>query len=216
MTPDTPWLLVPVRSLAQGKRRLAGRLDARERAALNTQFLDHLLAQAAHWPGLEHTVVVSPCTDVLARARAAGARALRQPALPHLDEASSQALNAALTIARQTLRRWGARSLLVASCDLPGLRARDLRALADCGRCGPGAPRVALATDRAGRGTNALYLPAGTALPFCFGAHSARRHADAARQRGLALARADIAGLAFDIDTPDDLALWLQPEQACA
>jgi len=217
---DAPWLLVPVRSLAQGKRRLAGRLDADERAALNAQFLDHLLAEAAVWPGLDRTVVVSPCPEALRRARAAGARALRQPALPRLDEGSSQTLNAALALARRTLRQWGAHSLLVASCDLPALRSRDLRRLVDCGGSPHSASRarVVLASDRAGRGTNALYLPAAmaAALPFCFGADSARRHAEAARRLGLPFARVDIPGLAFDIDTPHDLATWLQPAQACA
>jgi len=213
MIPMKPWLLVPVRSFAGGKRRLAACMDAAQRRELNRAFLDHVLGQAAAWPGLAATVVVSPCREVLAHARACGARVLRQPALPHLDEAASETLNAALTIARAHLPMH-ARDLMIVSSDLPRLTTADLQRLRKGGHRG----RVVIATDRAGTGTNALYLPyeAAQQFSFCFGEDSARRHERAAREIGRDVARVAIPRLAFDIDTPADLAALKTPESASA
>lgn len=211
-----PWLLIPVRSLSDGKRRLAARLDAPARRALNEQFLDHLLEEATFWPELAQTVVVSPCEEVLRRARTAGARALRQPELPRLDEISSETLNAALELARRELQRWGTKELMVVSSDLPWMGSADLESLADCSRDVEGRRRVVIATDRAGHGTNALYLPCGASLPFRFGLDSARHHGNAARVMGFPVARVVIPGLAFDVDTPADLDVLWQLEQNCA
>jgi len=209
-----PWMLVPVRSFAKGKRRLVGCIDDARRRELNRAFLDHVLDQAAAWPGLAATVVVSPCREVLAHARARGARVLRQPALPHLDEAASETLNAALCLARTQLLRMQPRDLMIVSSDLPRLTTADLRRLHDAGRGG----RVVIATDHAGTGTNGLYLPRGAAphFAFCFGADSARRHAHAARQVAREVAQVAIPRIAFDIDTPADLAALHTPQAASA
>lgn len=209
-----PWLLVPVRSFAQGKRRLAGCMDTDQRRELNRTFLDHVLHQAAAWPGLTTTVVVSPCSEVLDHARARGARVLRQPALPQLDEATSETLNAALAMARTHLCRLRSRPLMVVPSDLPHLTARDLQQLQEAGRDG----RVVVATDLHGSGTNGLYLPRAVAahFPFCFGTDSARRHAQAARWIGREAAQLALPRLAFDIDTPSDLAALHAPQAAFA
>ncbi len=208
------WLVIPLRSLARGKSRLGEVLDGDERRRLNARFLDHLLHEAAGWPGLPSTVVVSGCDEVLARARRAGARTLRQaPAAPG-DEADSRALNAGLEQARRALVGWGPpRALMVVSCDLPLVRAGDLRRVAAEARQAPGGPHVVIAPDRAGIGTNALYLPAGAPLPFCFGPGSAGRHVEAARRLGWPALLLGVPGLAFDIDTPADYARWQRQEE---
>lgn len=210
-----PWMVIPVRSFTQGKRRLGGVLDESARGELNRDFLSQLLRQAARWPGLRRTVVVSPCTDVLGAARAAGARALRQPKLPHLDEASSQTLNAALEFARFELQRREAADLLVVSSDLPHASVDDFQRLAALARDGQGS-RVAIAMDRAREGTNALFVPSGARMPFCFGPGSAKRHADAAAARSLDWTQAVLPGLGLDIDTPADLASWQRMNRRCS
>ncbi|NML32875.1 2-phospho-L-lactate guanylyltransferase [Paraburkholderia antibiotica] len=218
MVNETPWLLIPMRSFAQGKSRLADFLDAQERVALNTLLLDHMLAVADHWPGLDRTVVVSPCPEVLEASRRTGARVLRQPCLRGLNERSSETLNMALSIARRSVWDWGARDLIISSCDLPAVCSEDFRRLRDYGQGRGKSISAVLASNREGRGTNALYLPAAQGsssfsfrqFPFCFGEESARRHAEAANRLGLPFTRVAIPGLAFDIDTPDDLVVWSQ------
>lgn len=210
-----PLLLIPSRSFETGKRRLAAHLDPVSRRALIRELLDKLVHEAAQWPGLENTVVLSPCREVLAHARAAGAVALSQPPFDHLGEADSHTLNAALSLACEQLQRPARGDLLVVSADLPWVSAQDLRDLAAFSREGPGPRPVVVATDLAGTGTNALVLPQGVELPFCFGPDSARRHERAAASdQPVRCVR--LPGLAFDLDTPEDLDTWQRTERGLA
>jgi 2-phospho-L-lactate guanylyltransferase len=68
---------------------------------------------------------------------------------------------------------------------------------------------VAIAPDRTGRGTNALIVRCGASFDFQFGEDSFARHSEAAAARNLALAVHRDEALAFDVDTPDDYARWL-------
>src|SRR6185437_6194877 len=116
------WLIIPVKSLDGGKSRLAKVLSGTRRRALNERLLRRVLRIAAAFPGLRRTLVVSRCPAALALARRWGAHAVQERRPGGLNAAVAQAVGMA--------RRQGAGALLVAACDLPYLRARDLRALA--------------------------------------------------------------------------------------
>ena len=209
-----PLLLLPLRSLSGGKSRLAGLLDGSARRRLNTRFLDHLLGEANAWPGLADTVVVSACDEVLAHASRAGARTFRQVPAPASEEATSRALNAGLEQARRAFAgEHVSRALMVASCDLPLASADDLRRMAASASCGGGRRSIVIVPDRAGTGTNALFLPAGAALPFRFGCESAANHVAAACHIRWSAVLLSVPGLAFDIDTPADYVRWRQLEE---
>ena len=197
-----PWLLVPVRSFCDGKRRLAGALGSHERLRLNQQFFTHVLQEASQWPGLDRTMVVSPSNDVLQAAQACGVRTLQQDMVFAQECEPDEQLNRGLEQGRQALLEHGAHALLIVSCDLPLLKSDELCRLSQMGS----ERRVIIATDRVGTGTNALYLPARATMPFCFGVDSARRHVRASAQIGWRAKRVQIDGLSFDIDTPADYA----------
>lgn len=185
--------VVPMRSLAGGKTRLAGALDATRRAALNAALLAHALRLTARFPGPGATLLVSPDPAVLAAAREAGARPVRDP---------GGGLNAALALACALARGAGAERLVVLPVDLPLAAPEDVLALAAA------AAPVAVAPDRRGSGTNALAVAAG--LPFAprFGPGSAAAHLAEARKSG---AEAEIhrrRRLALDIDTEADWREW--------
>ena len=114
--------IVPVRSLADGKRRLAGVMDDAERAALNERFLLHTLGLAAAFPG--PTIVVSLDPAVAAHPAAAGAVHVADP---------GQGLNAAIEAGRDRARRQGAGRIVVLPTDLPTARSEDVLALAETG-----------------------------------------------------------------------------------
>lgn len=194
------WLVVPVKSLREGKTRLANVLAPAQRCALMDQLLVHVLAQAAEYPGLDKTVIVSGCDETRARAVALGVQPIADPGL---------GLNAAIDQGRLAVRRWGASKMLVVPCDLPMLASEDLRQLSRRGRPG----LIAIAPDRRGIGTNGLCLDPKLEFAFKFGEHSYRSHIASALRLGLKHDTANCAGLAFDVDTPEDLAEWYRAKQ---
>lgn len=191
----TTWLIIPVKSLRNGKTRLAPALGAAGRSAFMDRLLVHTLSQAALFPGLDHTLVVSGCVDTRARAAALGARTL---------EEMGNGLNAAVRQAQLAVRQWHATKTIVVACDLPIMDAEDLRRLAQAGTSNT----VAIAPDRVGLGTNGLCLDAALDFAFAFGADSFRLHVAATQRLGLDHAVVKSHGLAFDIDTTNDLAEW--------
>ena len=218
---SSTWIVIPVRSLADGKRRLAPVLGPRERAALvHRLFVRTLEAAVEAGPPV---LVVSPDPAALALAREYGAAGLAEP--------RPVELNHALELAAREAEKRGAGALLVVSADLPDLEAADLRAMlpppawdppvpatdparpsagaAAAARDGRGATPVdavvRIAPDEAETGTNALYVRPPALLAFEYGEKSCPRHLEQARARGARIERVDRPGLRFDLDTPDDL-----------
>ena len=111
--------IVPVRSLADGKRRLAGAMDDAQRAALNERFLVHALGLAAALPG--PTILVSPDPAVAAHPAAGNAVRVVDP---------GRGLNAAIEAGRDRARRAGVERIVVLPTDLPTARRDDVLALA--------------------------------------------------------------------------------------
>jgi 2-phospho-L-lactate/phosphoenolpyruvate guanylyltransferase len=187
------WMIVPVRSLRDGKRRLAPLLDVAQRTALVQWLLAHTLEQAAQFPGLSRTLVVTGCAEVSAWVTEQGVRVL--------EESPPGGLNSALNQARSTVIARGGSRIVVVSCDLPLLQADDLRHLASAASDG----RLALAPDRSEQGTNALCVPVFHAFEFAFGPDSLSRHREQANVVGLEIVSVRTRGLSFDIDLPRDL-----------
>jgi 2-phospho-L-lactate guanylyltransferase len=189
-------VIVPVRSIATGKSRLATVLDAPAREAFNEWLLEHTLDTLHAWRGtLASCAVVTPCDRVARIAAARGVHVLR--------ERVDAGLNEAATLGRRHASASGAEKALVLACDLPLLTANALEALVlDAHEAD-----VVIAPDESGTGTNALVLAA-VEFEFCFGADSFPRHCAAAASRSLKLEVHRSRALAFDVDTPDDHACW--------
>ena len=183
------WELVPVKRGAACKSRLAGRLSAAERTELVRRMLAHVVDTLRHAAGIRFIACVSEergtiPADILVLPDAGGG------------------LNAALSDARRELIERGADEILVLPADLPRITTTDIDALVDAGR----RAGCALATDRPGLGTNALWLPASLPFRFQFGPASYTRHVEEACRLGLTPERVESPDLAFDVDGPDDLA----------
>lgn len=187
--------LVAVKRRALGKTRLASQLGATERLALVRSMLANVLEALQGSPGVQRLMLVSPERDLV-------------PEHVPLYPDSGRGLNAALEQAQSVILANGASELLVLPGDLPGLRAADIDALITAGR----ASGCALAPDRTGFGTNALYWSAeatgGARFHFQFGAGSLRRHIAEAQRLGVEAALVRRSALALDIDTPADLEQW--------
>jgi 2-phospho-L-lactate guanylyltransferase len=177
-------VLIPLRSLHEGKMRLSSRYDADVRAKL-IETMAHTVVMAAQ--DLDVLVVYdSPEVEPWAKER--GARTLRPDA---------PGLNRAISAGRDHLRALGYGRLVVAHADLP--HAVDLR-LADSNT------GITIVPDRHRDGTNVMSLPTAVDFTFAYGPGSFQSHMDVARRLGIEPFVVDDPQLAWDVDHPDDLA----------
>lgn len=180
-------MLVPVKRLDNAKSRLAEALSADERAALMRELLDHVLA-AAREAGVGPITVVAPEPLPLD-----GVPCFEDGGLPWND-ALAAAMEAVVT----------ERVAAIVAADLPMVTAEEIRTLV----AATPARGVAIGRARDG-GTNAISMRPPGAYPTCFGTpDSAAGHERAAWLAGGNAHTLDLPGLAFDIDTPEDLAAW--------
>ncbi len=197
------WVIVPHRGVNEGKSRLSTVLQPAARAKLNRWLLARTLRVVRAWLGdAQRCVLVSPCEVTLALARKAGAIALPE----HTSkQASSGGLNAALSqAAAHAAATLGAQRLLILPCDLPRLEVEALAAMEMLPVLGKD---VVIAPDRHFKGTNALLVDA-SVRKFAFGKDSYARHIAQGEARGVRTFPCINAALAFDLDTPEDLAEW--------
>lgn len=195
----TLWAVIPAKSLAEGKSRLAGALAPPARAELVATLLRRAIAAAAPIAGLSRTIVVSADRGVADLATAAGATWIAEPA--NLE--ATAGLNGALEHAARVVRERGGTRVLSLAADLPLVEPEDIAAMVERARDDRG---VVAAPDRAGTGTNAVLVWPPVLIAYCFGPGSFRAFGDAAAKAGLPFSAVRRPGLEFDIDTPEDLA----------
>jgi 2-phospho-L-lactate/phosphoenolpyruvate guanylyltransferase len=207
--PPQTVVVIPVRALEGAKSRLGAVLDAEERRELVERLLRATAAAAVATPGIAGVIVVSPDPAAIAVGESVGATGVRQ---------GSAGLNPGIVEARDSVGAAGADRLLVLPADLPGITPADIAAIlavADASPAGSatGYPIVVLATDRHGRGTNALLLQPPAVIDPAFGGDSRDAHRRLAAAAGATYLETPDR-LELDLDTPDDLLLLesLHPE----
>jgi 2-phospho-L-lactate guanylyltransferase len=183
----TLWAVIPAKPLSEGKSRLAAALPPELRARLNEILFRQTLDAVGAVFAAEHVMIVSRDEALREQAMARGMVAIAEQ-----GDGLNAALNEALPLAGQD-------GLLAISTDLPGITADDVRAMLG------GGPAVRIAPDRARRGTNALFVAPAGLVPFRFGEGSFLAHLAAARNVGVEPEIVERAGLAFDLDLPEDL-----------
>lgn len=178
-------VLVPVKSFAEAKVRLAPALDVPARAALARHMAGIVVAAAAPLP----VAVVCDDEAVAEWARSVGAEVFWRP---------ERGLNGAVS---DGVDRFGERDVarvIVAHSDLP--LAVDLAWVADF-------DGVTLVPDRRDDGTNVICVPTGVGFTFSYGAASFRRHLAEAERLGLPYRVVHEPRLSWDVDLPADLDL---------
>lgn len=182
-------VLIPMKPLATAKERLAPALDPDERRRLSLAMLADVIDAARSF---DRVWVLNSDPEAETVAHDAGVEAVNDPA-PGLG------LNASLNAATTMAIAEGASGVLVVSADLAAVTSADLIALCE-------APGAAVAPDRVGVGTNALWRSPANTLSVAFGTSSRAAHERLARVAGVQIRVVERPGLAIDVDTPDDLA----------
>jgi 2-phospho-L-lactate guanylyltransferase len=176
-------VLIPVKAFAEAKGRLAGAIDAPDRADLARAMAATVVAAAAPLP----VTVVCDDDAVDAWARSVGAEVVRveEPGLNRAVEAGVAALAAA-----------GTSRVVVAHADLPRATRLDHCAATE---------GITLVPDRHLDGTPVLVVPTDAGFRFAYGPGSYAAHVAEAERLGLPWRSLHDPDLAFDVDDPADL-----------
>ena len=181
-------IVIPVKPLNEAKSRLASVLGFEARRELVTDMLGNVLA-AAQQSKASRILVVTRDPVVGAMVSAAGVDWIPDPA---------PTLNGTLLDVFQ--KCWVNEEIpLYLPADLLRLRASEIDGILDV------QDRVVLSPCHKAQGTNALLVPATCALEPQLGEGSFSRHLKTAASAGVATKVYRAPGLAFDIDTPEDL-----------
>ena len=184
--------IVLQKPLALAKSRLRRVLPHGARASLSLALLERVCAVLRASMGIEDVVVMTPDPVVVAFAAARGIRAMPDP---------TPGVNAALAEIFRSLSG-SSRGILVISADLPLLQPVDIAAIVAAAD-----PRtLVVAPSKDTMGTNALLLPSTVTFRPAFGQASLAAHRHRAQTAGLRAILLRRPGLAFDLDTPADLA----------
>jgi 2-phospho-L-lactate guanylyltransferase len=212
------WAVIPAKNPALAKSRLAADVEPAFREDLSIQLLEHVIQVVMTTPAVDSCLVVSSSEIPLTLARRYGAVPLREStnldtgeesdpvaALPRLEshvDLPRDGLNAAIRQGASAALERGASGLLVVAGDLPLLDTASLSTFLDSIGSRDG---LVLAPDRHGHGTNALFVRPPLAVPFVFGPDSFLHHQQLAERYGVDVTLCNLAELALDIDTIDDI-----------
>jgi 2-phospho-L-lactate guanylyltransferase len=189
-------VLLPVKDFKDAKQRLAAVLDPEQRAGLASAMLADVLdaLSAANQP--ERIVVYTASESVIRHVAPFGFQIIRE----HEVHGHSAAVNSLLPALLAESQR-----VLVIASDLPHLSADEIdRAFTvECGSIG-------IMPSRDGTGTNGLLFTSPSFISVDYGDGSFIRHKKAALHSGFTPAVFEMIGIAFDIDTPEDLRLFTE------
>jgi len=193
-------ILIPVKSTARAKARLAGLLDQAARKRLSLAMLEDVLTAVMPvvGEGVDAVYVTTSDLEAAAIARARGASVL--PEEEQWSESHS------VDAASATLAEQGAEAVLTIPADIPAVRTGDITTVlleATSDRA------VVMVPSQDEQGTNAIWRRPPQAIPSRFGVDSFRKHLAEAEMRGLRCGILHLPRLAVDIDVPEDLAAFL-------
>jgi len=201
--------ILPIKSFASAKQRLAPALGSGSRQALAQAMFSDVLNSLRKVERLEMIAVVTG--DPAAEAAAHGDRV----AVVHDPLEAGQSAAASVGI-RHALAAGYERVLLIPG-DTPMLDPVEIDAL--LARAEDDGMQVVIVPDRHGTGTNALLITPPDAFEPSFGPESLQRHLNHAQEAGLGHSVEEVSSLLYDVDTPDDLAVLatlLEDRRACA
>lgn len=186
--------LLPAKSLDEAKGRLADLLNDDERRILALAMLEDIVRALQAVPRIDSISIVSPDSEVLAKAWELEADAIEEPESVH-------GINQALSYAARQIADGGANTLLVVLADVPAATPTEFDALISALR----PERSIVISPSSANGTSVLALRPPDAIPFVFGEDSFEAHEQAASDAGVDFNVVRFESLANDIDEPDDL-----------
>jgi 2-phospho-L-lactate guanylyltransferase len=193
-------LLIPFKSLASAKQRLAPALNAGQRSQLAEVMLRDVMAAAA---GVKDRIDVGLVTgDASAQAIA------KELGFIVIEDTRNEGESAAIEMATAWSAERSYDTTIVVPADIPLIAAYELHRVLDAAPA-EGAVFVP-AYDR--RGSNCILRRPASIIPLRFGNDSFLPHCEAMRKTGKDLIILEMSGIGLDIDNPHELQLLVQRE----
>ena len=188
-------VLLPVKDFKNAKQRLAGSLNSDERSRLAWAMYSDVLIALAGCRELDRVVVYTASDDAALMAQLRGFEVVAEESV----KGHSAAVN-------HMLERLSANASLILSIasDLPKLTSGEIDFVIS-NVCDP----FTILPSRDGTGTNGLVFMGPARILVEYGEGSFRRHLSKARAAGLSAGVLNLPGVAFDIDTPEDLSHFM-------
>lgn len=193
-------LLIPFKSLATAKQRLAEALDARQRSQLAEAMLRDVMAAAA---GVKDRIGVALVTgDVQAQEIA------KDLDFVLIEDTRNESETDAIEMATVWSEAQGYDTTIVVPADIPLIAPEELHRVLDAAP-EEGAVFVP-AHDR--RGSNCILRRPASIIPLRFGNDSFLPHCEAMKKTGKELVILEMPGIGLDIDNPHELELLVNRE----
>jgi 2-phospho-L-lactate/phosphoenolpyruvate guanylyltransferase len=187
------WVIIPVKSIHNGKSRLAGVLSSEQREKLNISMLTNLLETLRDWHEFSGVMVTSHD------------EAVRELTLSFdfefLQEHAPFSLNNAVSSACRNCNEKGATEVLILPADLPLINKKALQSVLQ-NNTEP--PVVVITPDRRKEGTNSLLINPLNGFNFQFGQNSFKIHQQNAIARNYRIAINLNPEMELDLDFPED------------
>ena len=192
-------ILIPMRSINEGKTRLSNLLSPNKREKLIkllfTQLLKKLKTLKSQSPLIfSDILVITPCQEVEKISKDFHVLVLKEQSLNGLNSAVKKGIC------------WSSEKLYDSSLILPGdiidPETEDIKKILDMGRKSRNSMVICPSTDF---GTNALFLSLPTRLDFKFGPNSFFEHQKEAKKISIRSIIAPVDSLKDDLDTGKDL-----------
>jgi len=188
-------VLLPVKDFKDSKQRLVPALDATARARLAQAMLRDVLSVLTRARAPQRVVVFTAAEEVMELARPFGFNIV--------FEGSVDGHSAAVNQMVEELSATSSRILSIAA-DLPRLAPSEI----DFAFNAASEP-ITFIPSRDWTGTNGVLFIPPARIAMEYGQGSFRRHLSKARAAGIRSDVMDLPGIAFDIDTPEDLQAFL-------
>ncbi len=186
-------LLIPFKSLATAKQRLAAALDQQQRSQLAEAMLRDVMTAAAGVAGQVDVAVVS--SDARAEAMA------KEFEFLVIEDMRNESETAAIEMATAWSEERAYDTTIVVPADIPLIASDELHQVLDAAPT-EGAVFVP-AYDR--RGSNCILRRPASLIPLRFGNDSFLPHCEAMKKTGKELVVLEMPGIGLDIDNPDEL-----------
>jgi 2-phospho-L-lactate guanylyltransferase len=188
-------VLLPVKTFAEAKQRLVPVLDAATRAGLARAMCTDVLNALARTRAAERVIVFTAADEVIQMARPFGFDVVLEKSINGHSAAVNQMVTELLTSSAR---------ILSIAIDLPRLLPSEIDFALDAA-----SEPVTLIPSRDWTGTNGVVFISPAYITMEYGEGSFRRHLSKAAAGGHRADVMNLPGIAFDIDTPEDLGLFM-------